>query len=115
MPRSVNHVASRKRRKKILKMAKGFHFDRQTKFRHATQTVKRALQNAYTGRKLLKRDMRSLWIVRISAATKELGGSYSRFMGDLGKSGATINRKMLADLAATDFESFKNIYQSVTK
>ena len=115
MSRAKRGFKGRRRKNKVLKMAKGFHFDRQTKYRHAVQTVKRALQYSYDGRKLLKREMRSLWIVRISAASKELGGSYSKFMGALNKSGATINRKMLADLAATDFDAFKSIYQSVMK
>jgi large subunit ribosomal protein L20 len=90
-------------------MAKGYHFDRRTKFKHTAETVKRALHYAYVGRKLIKRDMRKLWITRISAAAKLLDTSYSKFMGSLKKNGITLNRKMLAEIAATDFDGFKAI------
>lgn len=115
MSRVRRGFKARRRRNKVLKLAKGFHFSRRQKYYHAAETVKRALHYAYVGRRLRKRDMRKLWIVRISAASKMLGGSYSRFMGNLKKNGIELNRKMLADLAATDFDSFKAIYQSVTK
>ncbi|MCO4794530.1 MAG: 50S ribosomal protein L20 [Bacteriovoracaceae bacterium] len=109
MSRVRRGFKARRRRNKVLKLAKGFHFDRRTKYRHAAITVARALHNSYIGRRLLKRDMRKLWVTRISAASKLLGTSYSRFMGSLKKKDITINRKMLAEIAATDFEGFKTI------
>ncbi|MCP4912032.1 MAG: 50S ribosomal protein L20 [Oligoflexia bacterium] len=115
MARARRGFKARRRKNKIFKLAKGYHFDRRTKFRHTVQTVKRALHYSYIGRRLLKRDMRRLWITRISAATKSLGGSYSKFMGALKKNGATINRKMLSEVAARDFDGFKAIYNSVQK
>ena len=79
-------------------MAKGFHFDRRTKYRHAVQTVERALHYAFINRRKFKRDMRKLWIVRINAATRMFDMSYSKFIGALKKNGVEINRKMLAEL-----------------
>ena len=111
MSRVRKGFKARRRRNKILKMAKGFHFDRRTKFRHAAETVKRAMHYAYKGRRLIKRDMRRLWIVRISAGAKLLDGSYSKFMGSLKAKGCNLNRKMLSELAATDFEAFKAVYE----
>ena len=113
MSRVRRGFKARRRRNKILKLAKGFHFDRRRKFRHAAQTVVRALHYAYIGRKLLKRDMRKLWILRINAASKTLGSSYSKFMGALKKKGSILNRKMLAEIAARDFEGFKAIEQTL--
>lgn len=113
MARVRRGFKARRRRNKVLKMAKGFHFDRRTKFRHAVQTVVRALHYSYVGRKLLKRDMRRLWIVRIGAAAKAMGGSYSRFMNMLKNKNVDLNRKMLAQIAATDMDGFKAIYSAV--
>ncbi|AYF44729.1 MULTISPECIES: 50S ribosomal protein L20 [Halobacteriovorax] len=112
MSRVRRGFKARARRNKVLKLAKGFHFSRRTKYYHASETVKRALHYRYIGRRLLKRDMRKLWIVRISAAAKLLGTSYSKFMGQLKKNNVEINRKMLAEIAARDFEGFKAIYES---
>lgn len=112
MARVRRGFKARQRRNKILKLAKGYHFDRRTKFRHAAQTVVRALHNAYKGRRLLKRNMRRLWIVRINAAARTMGTSYSRLMNTLKKNEIQINRKMLAELAARDFDSFKTIVES---
>jgi large subunit ribosomal protein L20 len=112
MSRVRRGFKARQRRNKILKLAKGFHFSRRSKFYHAAETVKRALHYKYIGRRLLKRDMRRLWIVRISAAAKLLGTSYSKFMGNLKKNNIEINRKMLAEIAARDFEGFKAIYEA---
>lgn len=114
MARVTRGFKARRRRNKILKLAKGFHFDRRSKYKHTAETVKRALHNMYKGRRLLKRDMRKLWIVRINAATKLLGTSYSRFMSDLKKSDIKLNRKMLSEIAARDFDGFKAIL-SATK
>ncbi len=97
------------KRKKILKLAKGFSFDRRRKYKHTAETVKRALMYAFVGRRLLKRDMRKLWVVRIAAAARTLETSYSKFMGSLKKNNVVLNRKMLAEIAATDFEGFKAI------
>ncbi|EPZ50781.1 50S ribosomal protein L20 [Halobacteriovorax sp. GFR7] len=112
MSRVRRGFKARARRNKVLKLAKGFHFSRRTKYYHASETVKRALHYRYIGRRLLKRDMRRLWIVRISAAAKLLGTSYSKFMGQLKKNNVEINRKMLAEIAARDFDGFKAIYES---
>lgn len=112
MARVRRGFKARQRRNKILKMAKGYHFDRRTKFRHAAPTVVRALHNAFKGRKFLKRDMRALWIVRISAAAKLIGGSYSKFIGSMNKKGILLNRKMLSEIAIADMEGFKAIYQA---
>ena len=109
MSRVRRGFKARRRRNKILKLAKGFHFDRRTKFKHTAETVKRALHYSYIGRKLLKRDMRKLWIIRIGAAAKSMDTSYSKFMGALKKQGSVLNRKMLAEIAAQDFEGFKAI------
>jgi large subunit ribosomal protein L20 len=113
MARVKRGFKARRRRNKILKMAKGFHFDRRTKFRHAAQTVLKAMQNMYKGRKLLKRDMRRLWIVRINAAAREMGTSYSKLMSALKKNNVSLNRKMLAEIAARDMEGFKAIHSAL--
>lgn len=110
MSRARRGFKGRRKKNKVLKAAKGFHFSRRTKFRHALQTVKRAMHYTYIGRRLLKRNMRSLWIVRISAAAKMMGTSYSKFMGSLKKNNVELNRKMLAEIAARDFEGFKAIH-----
>ncbi len=113
MSRVRRGFKARRRRNRIFKLAKGYHFDRRTKFYHAAETVKRALHYAYMSRRLLKRDMRKLWIIRIGAAAKQLDSSYSKLMGALKVKGVGLNRKMLAHLAATDFEGFKAVYQQV--
>ena len=115
MSRVRRGFKARRRRNRVLKHAKGFHFDRRTKYYHAAETVKRALHYSYIGRRLLKRDMRKLWIVRISAAAKACGTSYSKVIGGLKSKGIDLNRKMLADIAATDFNSFKSIAETATK
>ncbi len=115
MARVRRGFKARRRKNKILKRAKGFHFDRRTKFRRAAETVKKALQYAFHGRKLLKRDMRNLWVVRISAASKALGTSYSRLMHSLKQNNVRLNRKMLAEIAARDFEGFKSIFNNTQK
>ena len=112
MSRVRRGFTARQRRNKVLKLAKGFHFSRRQKYYHAAETVKRALHYKYISRRLLKRDMRRLWITRISAASKLLGTSYSKFMGQLKKNEIEINRKMLSELAARDFEAFKAIYEA---
>jgi large subunit ribosomal protein L20 len=113
MSRVKRGFKARQRRNKVLKLAKGYHFDRRTKFKHASETVRRALHYAYIGRRLLKRDMRRLWVVRINAAVRPLGLSYSRFIGALKTKNVTINRKMLSELAIRDNAAFKAIVDSV--
>lgn len=113
MSRVRRGFKARRRRNKILKLAKGFHFSRRQKYYHAAETVKRALHYSYKSRRILKRDMRKLWVQRIGAATRTLGTSYSKFMGALKSKGVDLNRKMLAEVAATDFEAFKEIHKSV--
>jgi large subunit ribosomal protein L20 len=113
MARVKRGFKARQRRNKVLKLAKGFHFDRRTKYRHAVQTVERALHYAFINRRKFKRDMRRLWIVRINAASRMFDMSYSRFIGALKKNGVEINRKMLAELAAQDIDGFKAVVDSV--
>ena len=113
MPRSVNAVASRARRKKILKQAKGFYGKRKNVYTVAKNVLEKGLGYKYVGRKLKKRDYRSLWIVRINAAVREEGMSYSQFIGKLATKGIDLNRKVLADLAMNEPETFKKIVQSV--
>ncbi len=98
---------SRKRHKKILKLAKGFVGARSRIFKVANQAVMKALKYAYRDRRVLKRNMRSLWIVRINAAVREYGVSYSRFMNQLKKANVQINRKMLSELATNEPDAFK--------
>ena len=112
MSRVRRGFKARRRKNKIFKLAKGFHFDRRTKYRTTAETVKRALHNAYKGRRLLKRNMRQLWITRISGAAKSLGASYSVFMGGLKKKNIEINRKMLSEIAATDMDTFKAVLEA---
>jgi large subunit ribosomal protein L20 len=113
MPRSVNAVASRARRKKILKQAKGFYGKRKNVYTVAKNVLEKGLGYKYVGRKIKKRDYRSLWIVRINAACRENGISYSKFMGQLTSKGITLNRKVLADLAMNEPESFKALVGQV--
>lgn len=113
MSRVRRGFKARRRRNRILKLAKGFHFDRRTKFRHAAQTVIRALHNAYKGRRLLKRNMRRLWITRLSGAARTLGTSYSRLMHQLKQKEVQLNRKMLSEIAARDFKSFEALYKQI--
>jgi len=113
MARVKRGFKARQRRNKVLKLAKGYHFDRRTKFKHASETVRRALHYAYKGRRLLKRDMRRLWVVRINAAVRPLGFSYSRFINALKVKNVSINRKMLSELAVRDPKGFEAIVHSV--
>jgi large subunit ribosomal protein L20 len=104
--RARNRVASRQRRKKILKRAKGYYGGRSKLLRTAKETVQKGLAYAYTSRKLRKRDFRGLWIVRINAAARMFGLSYSKFMSGLKKGGVALDRKMLAEIAAKDQNTF---------
>ena len=113
MPRSTNAVASRARRKKVLKMAKGYFGARKNVYTVAKNAVEKGLQYAHIGRKLRKRQFRSLWIMRINAAARQHGMSYSKFMGQLSKSGIELNRKVLADLAMNHPEAFKAVVDKI--
>lgn len=113
MPRSKNAVASRARRKRILDQAKGFYGKRKNVYTVAKNVLEKGLTYAYVGRKLKKRDYRSLWIVRINAAVREEGLTYSEFINKLKVKGIELDRKVLADLAMNNPESFKALVQSV--
>ncbi len=109
MPRSLNSVASRKRRKKIIKLAKGFFGRRKNVWTIAKNAVEKAMVYAYRDRKTKKRNFRSLWITRINAATRTHNMSYSEFMGKIKSKKINLNRKVLADLAVNNTEAFKAI------
>jgi large subunit ribosomal protein L20 len=113
MPRSVNHVASRARRKKVLKLAKGFYGRGKNVWTVAKNKIEKGLQYAYRDRKVKKRDFRSLWIQRINAAARQEGLSYSALMGKVHANGIELNRKVLADLAMNHPEAFKAIVAKV--
>ena len=101
----------KERRKRIFKLAKGFKGKRHSCYRIAKQRVMKALRNAYIGRKLKKREYRSLWIVRVSAASRARGLAYSRFMQGLRDAGIGLNRKMLADIAVRDEKAFAQLVE----
>ncbi len=105
----------RKRHKKILKLAKGFLGARSRIFKVANIAVMKKLKYQYRDRRVLKRNMRSLWIVRINAAVRELGVSYSKFMNMLKKADIQVNRKMLAELAVNEPEAFKVLFDEASK
>ena len=113
MSRVKRGNVARKRRNKILKLAKGFSGGNGTLFRPANQRVMKALCNAYRDRRRRKRDFRRLWISRINAAARMNGFSYSRLMGGLKKADIRLNRKMLAQLAVIDPKSFSNVISAV--
>lgn len=115
MTRVKRGNVARKRRKKILKLAKGFRGSHSRLFRMANQQVMKALRNAYRDRRKRKRDFRRLWIARINAATRQHGVSYSKFIGQLKQADIQLNRKMLAQLAATDPDSFSKIVELAGK
>ena len=113
MPRSVNHVASRNRRKKVLKLTRGYYGARKNVWTVAKNTWEKGLLYAFRDRRAKKRNFRALWIQRINAAARLEGMSYSRLMGALHKNGVEINRKVLADLAMNHPEAFKAIVDKV--
>ena len=115
MARVKRGVTARKRHKKVLKLAKGYFNARRKVFRVAKQAVTRAAQYAYIGRKQRKRQFRSLWIVRINAAARMYGLSYSRFMNGLLKANITLDRKALADIAIHDIEAFGKIAEQAKR
>ena len=113
MPRSVNSVAAKARRKKIIKAAKGYFGRRKNVHTVAKNAVEKGMQNAYRDRKNKKRTFRALWIQRINAGARLHGMSYSQFMGKIHANGIELNRKVLADLAMNHPESFKAIVDKV--
>lgn len=113
MPRSVNSVAAKARKKKVLKSAKGYFGRRKNVWTVAKNAVEKGLGYAYEGRKLKKRDYRSMWIVRINAAVREHGLSYSVFINKLKEAGIDLNRKALADLALNSPDAFQAIVEKV--
>ena len=115
MPRSVNSVAKRARRKKVLKQAKGYFGRRKNVWTVAKNAVDKAMLYAYRDRRNKKRTFRSLWIMRINAGARLHGMSYSQFMGAVNKSGIELNRKVLADLAMNHPDAFKAVVDSVKK
>ena len=113
MPRSVNHVASRAKRKRILKLTRGYYGARKNVWTVAKNTWEKGLTYAFRDRRNKKRNFRALWIQRINAAARLEGMSYSRLMGALHKAGIEMNRKVLADLAMNHPEAFSAIVKSV--
>ncbi|MBQ3766597.1 MAG: 50S ribosomal protein L20 [Bacteroidales bacterium] len=113
MPRSVNSVASRARRKKILSKTRGNFLSRKNVWTVAKNTYEKGLTYAYRDRKAKKREFRSLWIQRINAASRQYGLTYSQFMGRLAKQNIGLNRKVLADLAMNNPQAFEAIVNSV--
>jgi large subunit ribosomal protein L20 len=113
MPRSVNSVASKARRKKILARAKGFYGKRKNVYTVAKNVVEKGATYKFVGRKLKKREYRQLWIARINAAVREEGMTYSQFIHKLNASDLDINRKVLADLAMNEPDTFKAIIAKV--
>jgi len=113
MPRSVNSVAKRARRKKVLKQAKGFFGRRKNVWTIAKNAVDKAMQYAYRDRRNKKRTFRALWIMRINAGSRQHGMSYSQFMGKLKEKNIGLNRKVLADLAMNDPKAFEEIVKKI--
>jgi large subunit ribosomal protein L20 len=113
MPRSVNAVASRARRKRILKAAKGFYGKRKNVYTVAKNVLEKGQTYAYVGRKNKKREYRALWIARINAAVRAEGITYSEFIHKLAAKNINLNRKVLADLAMNEPETFKKLVDSV--
>ena len=114
MPRAKRGFKARRRRNRILKAAKGFRGKRSSCHAIANEAVQHAWLHMYRARRQRKRDFRALWIVRINAAAHNLGHSYSKLIGSLGKAGVELNRKMLAEIAIADPAAFQSIVQSAT-
>lgn len=115
MARVKRAVHARKKHKKVLKLAKGYYGGRGRTFKVANETVMRALRNAFIGRKLKKRDFRRLWIVRINAAARMNGLSYSKFMNGMKLAGIDMNRKILSELAVNEPSAFANLVEMAKK
>lgn len=115
MPRAKGGFKTRRRRKKLLEKAKGYYSAKSRLFRIATEAVDKALQYAYRDRKAKKREFRSLWIIRINAAVRAAGLTYSQFITGLKKAKITLNRKTLADMAYNDPSAFNKLAETVKK
>lgn len=115
MARATTGKIHQKRRKRVLKDARGFRGARSKLFRTAKDARRRALQNSYKHRRMKKRDFRVLWIMRINAAARACGMSYSKFIGALKANNVDINRKMLAEIAVRDMDAFRKIVENVNK
>lgn len=115
MARVKRAMNSRKKHKKVLKLAKGYYGGKSKLFKTANESVIRALRNAYVGRRLKKRDFRRLWIARINAAARMSGLSYSRFMNGMKLAGIEINRKMLSEIAINDPKAFADLVEVAKK
>lgn len=115
MPRVKRGFVTHRRHKRVLKQTKGFWGGRKNRFRQALRVLWKSWQYAYVGRKLRKRDFRRLWIVRINAACRENGTSYSKLMGSLKKAGIELDRKVLADIAVNDPAAFKSLAELALK
>ncbi len=113
MARIKRAVNAQKKRRKMLKLAKGYYGAKSKQYRAASEQVRRSLAYAYVGRKLRKRDFRRLWIVRINAAARQNGPNYSGLISGLKRAGIVINRKMLADLAVNDAKAFAQLAERV--
>ena len=111
MARIKRAVTAQKKKRKVMKLAKGYWGAKSKQYRAATEQVRRSLRYAYKGRKLRKRDFRRLWIVRINAAARLSGMSYSTFINGLKKANVCVNRKMLADLAVSDAAAFAKLVE----
>jgi large subunit ribosomal protein L20 len=114
MPRAKRGVKARRRRNRVLKAIKGYRGKRGNCYAIGSESLHHAWMHMYRHRKQRKRDFRSLWIIRINAAVRQLGTSYSRFIGGVGKTGIGLNRKMLAELAISDPAAFKAVVQAAT-
>ncbi len=113
MPRSTYNVPSHRRRRKLIRMAKGYFGGKKNLLRTAKEAVEKGLKYSYRDRRVKKREFRRLWIARINAAARLCGISYSRLMNTLKEKNILINRKILAELAVSDFEAFKTLVQKV--
>ena len=113
MPRSTTGVVHHRRQKKILKAVKGYIGGHSVLYRTAKDCHRKALRHSYEHRRAKKRDMRRLWIIRVNAASRMCGMSYSKLIAALAKANVTINRKMLAEIAATDMNAFKKLVDQV--
>jgi large subunit ribosomal protein L20 len=113
MPRSVNAVASRSRRKRFMKLAKGYWGRKKNVWTVAKNAIEKGLVHAYSGRKQKKRSFRGMWIQRINAGARTHGMSYSQFIGKVNKKGIKLNRKVLADLALNHPQAFKAVVDSI--
>lgn len=115
MPKAKYTPAKRQRRKKVLKRAKGYFLGRSKQYKKAQETVRRAMVYAYRDRKVIKREMRALWVVRVNAACRQCGITYSKFINGLKKLKIELDRKILSDMAINDNPAFTKLVEEVSK